>query len=624
MPNYNKPPMNNIPFEFTTGGYQAPDFSEVPFQWGLRPTFQQTANLQAAINVISQSSADLSALISSTDFQGYDNLNAYVKPTIQTYSDLVAAIRRLDQDDNDLGGDIHGWAIKDLNAEIGAHPPANLQAILNVIEIRDLPAEITGEWWYGQTDLGAEVYKIYQRGYKNLIAILHGWQEFDLASYINPVYKYDLQALIQSTTTADLGGSLFPIQPVDLQGLIHGWAISNLAAILIGGYGPYDIQASLNPIPGRDLSAIITGWKGFQIPIDLPASLSSWAITDLSAIISLIEAVDLGASITAVGKLANLGAIIIPKTILMKRALQISLLEHKDMKAVINFQCFGSAYSNLGASMHTIYKSELKAFIIGWFSGFADNVGDLGAYINAEDYYVEDKFTVTFVPGVRKYTQLNINFSVNDVYKTFDTLPIIYGSFYGANLSATINGILTSYDLGATVTPVLQTNYTELPENVNPKSHEIVIDFNDRWRENWRRFVEIMFKRDGAEPFHYFYVEGSNTIYRVDRDRHWTIWADSYLNTEDDMVERRDIRQKYIFNMSNYSTVDEAVRDLIDRVSTYRRASLGASIVGEWGPMANLSASIEPKIKYSWVKYLGASLTVQGGSLALGASITGL
>ncbi|KKK49272.1 hypothetical protein LCGC14_3136720, partial [marine sediment metagenome] len=271
-----------------------------------------------------------------------------------------------------------------------------------------------------------------------------------------------------------------------------------------------------------------------------------------------------------------------------------------------------------------IYKSELKAFIIGWFSGFADNVGDLGAYINAEDYYVEDKFTVTFVPGVRKYTQLNINFSVNDVYKTFDTLPIIYGSFYGANLSATINGILTSYDLGATVTPVLQTNYTELPENVNPKSHEIVIDFNDRWRENWRRFVEIMFKRDGAEPFHYFYVEGSNTIYRVDRDRHWTIWADSYLNTEDDMVERRDIRQKYIFNMSNYSTVDEAVRDLIDRVSTYRRASLGASIVGEWGPMANLSASIEPKIKYSWVKYLGASLTVQGGSLALGASITGL
>jgi len=625
MPNYNKPPMNNIPFEFTTGGYQAPDFSEVPFQWGLRPTFQQTANLQAAINVIGQSSADLSASISSNSLQSYDNLNAYIKPTIQTYSDLVAAIRRFDQDDDDLGGDIHGWAIKDLNAEIGAHPPANLQAILNVIEIRDLPATITGEFFHGQYDLGAEVYKIYQRGSKNLIAILYGWQEFDLAGYINPVYKYDLQALIQSTTTADLGGSLFTIQPVDIQGLIHGWAISDLPATLIGVYGLYDIQASISSIPGQDLPAIITGWKGFQIPFDLPASLSSWAITDLGAIISLIEAVDLEASITAVGKLANLGATIIPKTILMKRALQISLLEHKDMKAVINFQCFGSAYSNLGASMYTIYISELKAFITGWYGGgTADTIRDLGAYINAEDYYVEDKFTVTFVPGVRKYTQLNINFSVNDVYKTFDTLPIIYGSFFGANLSATINGILTSYDLGATVTPVLQTNYTELPENVNPKSHEIVIDFNDRWRENWRRFVELMFQRGGAEPFHYFYVEGSGTIYRVDRERHWTIWADSYLNTEDDMVERRDIRQKYIFNMSNYSTVDEAVRDLIDRVSTYRRASLGASIIGEWSPMADLSASIKPKVKYSWVKYLGASLVVQGGSSALGASIVGI
>ena len=574
---YTPPAGNNANFNFTETGYS--------------PGPPHNFNFEAGAGT-----SDLLASIVATAASGQSNLPGYIKSVIQATKNL--------------GASIAGYPPVDLSASIGAHPP------------KDLLAAITAILFKGQKDLGVDIsitppvdlnayigmHAPVDLGASVASAALLG----ELPASINVIDFTNLPAVLKSFTQTykDLGAAINPGEKLDLGGILHGWAISDLAATLVGGYGPYDIQASLNPIPGQDLSAIIRGWKGFQIPIDLPASVSSWATMDLNAVISLIEATDLGASITAIGKLANLGAIIIPKTILMKRALQISLLEHKDMKAVINFQCFGSAYRNLGASMYTIYKSELKAYITGWYGGgTADTIRDLGAYINAEDYYVEDKFTVTFVPAVRKYTQLNINFSVNDVYKTFDTLPIIYGSFYGANLSATINGILNSYDLGATVTPVLQTNYTELPENVSPKTHEIVIDFNNRWRENWRRFVEIMFKRDGAEPFHYFYVKGSNTIYRVNRERHWTIWADSYLNTEDDMVERRDIRQKYIFNMSNYSTVDEAVRDLIDRVSSYRRASLGASIVGEWGPMADLSAYIDPKVKYSWVKHLGASIT---------------
>ena len=421
MPNYDKPPMNNIPFEFTTGGYTKPDFSEVPFQFGLRPTFQQTADLQAAINVISQSTADLSASIQGVTRQR--DLGAYIKSTIQTTKNLGASV--VGHLPVDLAAYIKSTiqAYKNLGASVYSIPPVDLAASLTGILFKSTGNLLSTIYGIPPRDLLASIF-----GYLpiDLPATIIAWYIKDLAGYVNAVYRYDLQAFIQSTTTANLGGSLFSIQPVDLQGLLHGWAISDLAATLVGGYGPYDIQASLNPIPSQNLSAIIRGWKGFQIPIDLPASVSSWAITDLSAVISLIEAADLGASITAIGKLANLGAIIIPKTILMKRALQISLLEHKDMKAVINFQCFGSAYNNLGASMYTIYKSELKAFITGWYSGgTADTIRDLGAYINAEDYYVEDKFTVTFVPAVRKYTQLNINFSVNDVYKTFDTLPII-------------------------------------------------------------------------------------------------------------------------------------------------------------------------------------------------------
>lgn len=622
---YTPPAGNNANFNFTETGY-AP---AAPHNFNFGVGAGTSDLLASIVATAAGGQANLSGYIKSV-IQATKNLGAYIKPTIQAYSDLVAAIRRFDQDDDDLGGDIHGWQPEDLGAEIGAHPPADLLGSINIIELRNLNATINGIVFDGSADLGARV-NIFQSTYTDLPAsITSNLLLSDLAASIGMHLPVDLPAAIRSVRSADydLSAYLTGWDTGNLGALLHGWDERFLSAS-IEGVGSYDIQASISPIPGQDLSAIITGWKGFQIPIDLPASVSSWAITDLNAVISLIEAVDLGASITAIGKLADLGATIIPKTILMKRALQISLLEHKDMKAVINFQCFGSGYSNLGASMYTIYKAELRAFITGWISGTPDTIKNLGAYINAAGYYVEDVFTINMVPDVHKYTQLNINFSVGDVYITFDTLDILYGSFFGANLSATINGILTSYDLGAEVTPVIQTNYTELPENVNPKTHEVVIDFNDRWRENWRRFVELMFQRDGAEPFHYFYVKGSNTIYRVDRDRHWTIWADSYLNTEDDMIERRDIRQKYIFNMSNYSTVDEAVRDLIDRVSTYRRASLGASITGEWAPMADLSAYIEPKVKYSWVKHLTADLDgrvrfyIGTETLDLSASITG-
>ena len=101
-------------------------------------------------------------------------------------------------------------------------------------------------------------------------------------------------------------------------------------------------------------------------------------------------------------------------------------------------------------------------------------------------------------------------------------------------------------------------------------------------------------------------------MYRFERDSHWTIWADSYIKTTDEMVERRNVRTKYIFRMSDYSTVDEAVRDLIDRVSAYRRVELSASITGIMPPYADLEASIRPSVVkaiHSWVKHLKASIT---------------
>jgi len=433
----------------------------------------------------------------------------------------------------------------------------------------------------------------------------------DLGSIIKGIDKKDLPAFIRSAiqSTLNLGAYIGAAPPANLTASISSILFKgekDLGAALVGGYGPYDLQAYLRVYPYKNLSANIYGrYGGIK---DLPAAMSGWKTTDLGAYVSAISAANLAAYINSIGTFLDLGASIVPKTIRMKRALLISLLEHKDLTATINFQCFGSKYVDLNAYLYTIYKKDLPAYVWGWRTAIYGS--DLGAYINSATYYVHDKYTIRFIPAVAKYTQLKLTFDVKDSYKVFDTLPIFYGSFYGSDLSAHITGVSTSSNLTASITPIIQASYTELPDNVWPKTHEIVIDFDARWRENWRRTVELLFSKDGVDPYHYFYVSGNQQVYKLDRSRHWTIWAQSYVET-DDMIERRNVRRKYIFKMSDYNSIDEAVRDIIDRVSTYRQTDLSAQITSIIPNYKDLNGYINSRGGFrTWVKSLHASITV--------------
>ncbi len=618
---YTPPAGNNANFNFTDTGYSPAAPHNFNFGVGAG-----TSDLLASIVATAVGGqANLPGYIKST-IEAAKNLGAYIKPTIQSTSDLVAAIRRIDAGTGDLGSSLHGWQPSDIGGEIGAHPPADLPGEVNIIELRNLPATVGGILLAGIANLNVRI-GARQSAYADLAASMESNLLLaELPASINPIEMLNLPAFVRAfvESNKNLGAIVDIISVYNLPATLHGWDERFLAATLTGVYGPYDIQAYINPVVSKNLGAYIAGFKGIQIPIDLPATLSSWAILDLGASITVAgQRADLGAIIGLI-EAVNLGATIIPKTILLKRALQISLLEHKDLKALVNFQCFSSGFSNLGASLHVLYKSDLKAFIVGWFGNSADNVLDMGAYINAENYYVQDVFAPKFVPEVDKYTQLKLRFtSSGPSHSVFDTQRVLFGSYYAGNLTASINGVLESYDLGASITAVMQTNYSELPDHIRPKTHEVVIDFNDRWQENWRRFVELMFQTDGSGPFHYFYVSGSAEVYRVDRSRHWTIWADSYIEDDEDIIERKDVRRKYIFNMSNYNNVDEAVRDIIDRVSDYRRANLGASISSTLPPSADLSATISPHAIYTWVSYLGASVNIISIN-NLEASITGV
>ena len=450
----------------------------------------------------------------------------------------------------------------------------------------------------------------------------------DLAAYVDIIETSNLPATLKALSQKykNLGAMVDVISVYNLPSTIHGFDTRDLTTILTGVYGPYDIQAAITGGGGyKGLFTYIKGMIGTEIPVDLPAAMEGWYTSDLSAYTKAILAADLTAYINATGKSVNLPATIIPKVIYLSTAIQVALLEHKDLKAIVNTPCFGSGHLNLLAYIRSIEKLDLKAYIIGWRVDLtADGIVDLAAYINTAEYNVEDKLTLNFVPGVNKYTQLKIGFAsiagAGTGYVVFDTQRIILSGSHYKNLTATMTGILESIDLSASVTAIYDWNYTELPPSVSPKTHEVVIDFNSNWKEQWRKFVEIFFDFTGTTPYHYFYVSGADKVYRVDRNRHWTIWVKSYDET-DSAIERRNMRHKYIFRVSQYSTVDEAIRDIIDRVSDYRRFNLGASVTGILGPHSDLVASVVPDVKYSWIKYLGASL--KGGGTGISFDLSG-
>ena len=69
------------------------------------------------------------------------------------------------------------------------------------------------------------------------------------------------------------------------------------------------------------------------------------------------------------------------------------------------------------------------------------------------------------------------------------------------------------------------------------------------------------------------------------------------------------LKKLFVFNISNYSTFDEALSDLIDRVSLSRKFDLEAYITTFTYPSYDLSADIYVKKIKRWSKSLIAIVT---------------
>ena len=189
---YSAPSWQDVNFNFTTGGYSAPPFGNVPFQW--------FSTLSAVMNLGASVTGETN--YQETTYSEIKNRNiyalGYANPGWQILKGktVYAGIR-------DLGGHLYGYV---QSADLWA-------LILGVLPFEsgeiDLPAWISG---WAEVDLGGIVFDIPPA---DLVATITAFHPRDLSAYIKAWYEKDLPAMIGATLQ----------EPLDLTAFISGLSL---------------------------------------------------------------------------------------------------------------------------------------------------------------------------------------------------------------------------------------------------------------------------------------------------------------------------------------------------------------------------------------------------------------
>ena len=595
--------------------------------------YSQTVDLAGVIKVMRFGTSDLSADISMhlpedincsirpvhkvvTDFPvsiyGWQESDLYSTILMHPPKDLNASLFVEKTDYGDLNTIIHAWHIKDLQACLNRIYTNDLSGLLNTIQPVDLSA-------YLKVRYAAD-----------LNSYLRGWQEKDLSATINSIFANDLNvmiygrddmfgdlsfrikgravevqsllgatirgligadlnAILRATYVSDLSGYLFPVVPKDITANIYGWDTFDLQGILNGQRGPGDLLASIFPNNNlRILTASIKPVLGTKISTALPISIHSWNTKDLLSSIDLIEAVNLRVTLTPRMYAKDLHVSIYPKMIRLSTLVKVATMEHKDLSAMINSFCVFSDYKNLSASIYTIYKSDLPAYIKSLKYSYKPSL--LGATIGYADTITEvDKYqlVVNILPGeMRTFDRYMINFNVVGSSK---------------KLSVYINGIMRSVSLGATITAQAMDPY-----NFGKiKTTEEVVHLTYAGIFETYETVETSFKSLVKD---YYYSSDGDHVWKTDRLDRWVIEIKSFLPINTSLRLKRRLHKKtQLYDLKRFSNIDEAMKHAIAYVTEYPQSDLGSIIYGKGG-YASLGAAISPRYVKEGVASLGALL----------------
>lgn len=604
---------------------------------GLVGVSEQTADLSGIIKALHHSSIDLSADISMhlpedirssirplhhvvMDFPGaiygWQKADLYSNILMHPPKDLEASLFVKRTEVSNLNVFIHAWHVKDLGARVDRVFPVDLQAILNTVHPVDLSAYLKTRYAinlkgslsaWNIKDLSATIdiifaydlnAKIHGRDdmFKDLYFRIKGRavevQRF-LSASLRVFVDNNLSALLIPVYISNLPGYLFPVLPKDLSANMRAWHVLNLQGILNGERAAWDLLASI--FPNRNLSvlsATLCSKFGTKVPSNLPASIHSWYINHLTSSIGIIAAGNLQAILIPFGYSSNLHASIYPKMIRLTSIINVATMEHKDLSAMINSFCVHTGYKNLSASLSTIYKSDLFAYVKALKYSYKPI--QLSASVGHADTITEvDKYKISF--KVLESSMI-----------TFDRYTIGFNVLGSVTyLSAYIKGIMQSVSLGASIT-------AEEIETFNIgkiKETEHVVQLSYAGIFEAFEVVEMSFKSLVSD---YYYSTDGDYAWKMDSLDRWILELNSYLPKNATLGLRRRLhRGTELYDLKHFSSIDEAMRHAISYVTEYPQSDLGMSIDCK-GRYNSLGATISPiYIKHGDVSLSGLLTPVE-------------
>jgi len=488
-----------------------------------------------------------------------------------------------------------------LPASLIAVSPIDLSAYLKVWPMRQLPSSIYG---WDTLDLTSYIYSI-QKGdlpasigsepAKDLSVILRAWVREatkDLGTYIKGFAYKDLPIIIRATYLKDLSVYLHSIAPVNLTTSIYGWDTLDLAAVLLGIYGDYDLRVSITPNNNyKDLINILKPVIGSEVIYNLPAYIKGVGSNYLKAYIESNPVINLGACLNIVGQTANLTARIIPKIIRLTSVLSVITMEHMDLSVVINPSCIWSESRNLTAYLRTIYKSELGAVIIG------EKYGTQSSNLFAKIGYADTHSFIDKLP-------ININVATQS-YRYIDILPLFISVFTHQNdLGASITGTYLYNDLSAYIVG----SYLAPHHFYNVKNKQKVSKLNHSGVVEWFEMVELSFKSIVND---YFYSSSGKSAWKINRLDRWILNISSYIPQNLKLNTKRRLHKlKYMYDLKRFDSIDEAVRYAINFVTDY--------------PEIDLTAYIKPSGGFRNIQGILNVRRIERENYNLTSSITGL
>jgi len=578
----------------------------------IKSIVKETVDLQKIIH-----GWDLSDLQSLLDGYALFDLSFYIKTQRSENKDILSAIRVLMSSYADISywiGGFKGYQIPyDLYSDIYAIPPSDLISYLNIIEISDLPVDISPQKYKGYSTFESFL-RTYHKENNNLISILHGWDLSYLPGYLLCAHIHDLPGTIQGSFTESIFSFLYPVVPAGILSNIHGFATVDLPSELIGGYGRTHLLGYIYGIPPSDISSYIGVFKEVEAYSTISSYLESYHQHDLWSTIHYIEPDDLTSTIVARGGYKNLDVIIYPKVIFVRQSVFVNIVSSRILNSVINSHCFASAYSDLSHSLYAFDKLDLRAIIHPRLED-DDNQKDLTSYINY-GYLAEDTFSINIFMADR-YAKIPIDINRISTMYTEDTISITFSSDFSnfkdkvnsfKNLSSYLYGLPVHADLASRIVPSRDYTFEGINSESKYKNHLVAINLQKSY-EVWTRELDIYFR---SVVNQYYYAQAGEAVYRVDRDEHVIVYVEGYSTLSNPIlgIDRGNVRGKYVFNLSNYTTIDAAIRDAIDRVSVLRSSDLPVYInsVEGVGNYSYLSSYVLPIYSIRSVKSIISTL----------------